>query len=270
MARQSFYDILKSSRVNIQAEYNRLHMMMYEGTDCITALDSIIENYFEYLPKELIGRTLSLDDFNDTYGFYFSKKKPVLMSPDDLISFCEYIVNFCIFLKSCAGPDMDEEEEYTINQVLKNIDGCIEDLGLMPLQKEGFTVYVPKDPTVIAVAEIVNEALAVNILEYHHHQLRGKLEKKKAILKLMADDIESERKMLRSINATLETQLFELLNKFVRHDHSKTPYIGEMSNKRIENCYDDIYQMWLLAKLELDHLERKRRVTELLKNINGN
>lgn len=270
MARKSFYDILKSSKVNIQAEYKRIYTMLYEGTDCIMGLDSIIENYFECLPEELIGRSLSLEDFNETYGFDFDKKAPILLNAEDLISFCEYVVNFCTFLDKCVGQEMDAEEKYAINVIMKNINGCIVDLGMTPLQKECFTVFVPKNSAITAVAEIVDEALAVSIMEYHHHQLKGKLEKKKAILKLMADDIESERKQLKSINSTLETQLFELLNKFVRHDHSQTPYIGEMTPRQIEECYDDIYQMWLLAKLELDHLERKKRVAELLKSINGN
>lgn len=53
------------------------------------------------------------------------------------------------------------------------------------------------------------------------------------ILKI-ADNIESERKTLKQVNSTLETQLFQLLNKFVRHDYSQTPYILSMDKKYIE------------------------------------
>lgn len=269
MVRRNFYDILSSTEVNIWAEYERMYTMVYKGTDSIEALESLIENYFEYLPTELIGRTLSIEDFNSTYDFCFVED-PIRLETEEVISFCEYIENFCNFLNASVGSYMDAEEKYSIGQIQKNIRGCVEDLGLMALRKGNFTVFVPKDSAVVAVAEIVDETLAVSVVEYHHYQLKGKSEKKKAILKLMADDIESERKTLRSINAKLETQLFELLNKFVRHDHSKTPYIEDMSPEQIENWYDDIYQMWLLAKLELNHLERKERVSELLKNINGN
>ena len=94
--------------------------------------------------------------------------------------------------------------------------------------------------------------------------------KKKAILKLMADDIEVERKKLSSINKTLENQLFQLMNKFIRHDQSQTPYIATMKPQEIEACYDDIYQMWLLAKLEIDHYaDRKGRVATLIDKLNN-
>ena len=87
----------------------------------------------------------------------------------------------------------------------------------------------------------------------------------------MADDIENDRKKLSSINKTLENQLYQLMNKFVRHDQSQTSYIATMKPQEIEECYDDIYQMWLLTKLEIDHYtDRKDRVSALLSNINGN
>ena len=42
-----------------------------------------------------------------------------------------------------------------------------------------------------------------------------------------------------------------------------------MSDEEIEAVYDDIYQMWLLAMLELDNVERKSRAKELLGRINS-
>jgi len=36
----------------------------------------------------------------------------------------------------------------------------------------------------------------------------------------------------------------------------------------VEECYDDIYQMWLIAKLGIDNIERKKRVEAVLKKIN--
>ena len=42
-----------------------------------------------------------------------------------------------------------------------------------------------------------------------------------------------------------------------------------MTDDEIEAVYDDIYQMWLLAQLELDHLDRKNRMKSLLEQINA-
>ena len=42
-----------------------------------------------------------------------------------------------------------------------------------------------------------------------------------------------------------------------------------MSTEELENTYDDIYQLWLLAILEIDNVERKQKMKDLLKKVNG-
>lgn len=87
-------------------------------------------------------------------------------------------------------------------------------------------------------------------------------------MKFLADDIEPKRKTLNGINKTLADNLFQMLQKFVRHNNEDNHYIKGLSPDKLEACYDDIYQMWLLAKLEIDNLECKKRVEETLKQIN--
>ena len=59
-----------------------------------------------------------------------------------------------------------------------------------------------------------------------------------------------------------------MLQKFVRHNNSDNPYISSLSPKEVEECYDDIYQMWLIAKLGIDNIERKKRGEAVLKKMN--
>lgn len=47
-------------------------------------------------------------------------------------------------------------------------------------------------------------------------------------------------------------------------------FVADMKDGDIEQWYDDIYQMCLLAFLELDHLERKERVKKLKEDIQKN
>lgn len=275
MARRNFYEILTETPLNLQAEYERIYKLFYEGTDSYRSIDDVIEYAFESLPKHLIGRTISLADFNKTYNFAFPDTiftdPGMPFSPvDDLLIFCEYIWNFCVGLLEHAMHTLDEDEYNSILHLQKMIIACMDDLKQMLAKRGELYIFVPKDPAVISVAEIVEKDMAVSILEYHHHRLKGDLAKKKAILKLMADDIEGDRQKLRNINRTLETQLFQLLNKFVRHDQAQTPYIGSMNPLEIEECYDDIYQMWLLARLEIDHYaDRKDRIADLIEKLNN-
>ena len=268
MARRNFYDIVTHSEFNLSAEYARLYTLFYDGTDLHCSVSDLVENAFECFPPYLVGRTINLSDFDDTYNFCFPRS-PFQLSTEVLITFCEYIWNFNVALLSHGARTIDEDDAESINHLQDKIYECMTDLGMMLHQAGNLFVFVEKSPEVVATIELVDAELAGDVLRYHHHSLKGDLTKKRTILKQMADNIESERKKLSAINKTLENQLFQLMNKFVRHDHSKTPYIATMQPREIEECYDDIYQMWLLAKLELDHYaERKDRVAHLLETIN--
>ena len=86
---------------------------------------------------------------------------------------------------------------------------------------------------------------------------------------MMYDDIEPNQRELEAVNRTLKSDLFQLMNKFIRHNNSDNKYIQTLNNNQLEAIYDDIYQLWLLAKLELDNVERNKRVKELLNAVNS-
>jgi hypothetical protein len=139
------------------------------------------------------------------------------------------------------------------------------------------TDLVPKDQAAISVAEIVDPNLSYRIIEYNHHSMKGDLERKKATLIALADKLEPKRAKLKQISTSLESDLFYLLNSVnVRHnnaDPSGKNYIkvvADMKDSEVEQWYNDIYQMCLLAFLELDHLEHKERVKQLKEDIQKN
>ena len=86
---------------------------------------------------------------------------------------------------------------------------------------------------------------------------------------MMYDDIEPNQRELEAVNRTLKSDLFQLMNKFIRHNNSDNKFIQTLNNNQLEAIYDDIYQLWLLAKLELDNVERNKRVKELLNAVNS-
>lgn len=269
MARRNFFDILTDSTINLTAEYNRIYSLFYEGDTTGYVIVDIVDDNFQLLPTFLKGRSISLSDFDKTHQFIFFKN-PGEISSDELISFCEYVFNLSDCTLKYAQQSIRYSEYEAIRFFLRVVFECMETLGLKQIKKENITIFVPKKPDVVAASEITNKDVAVNLLEYHHHSLKGNLSKKKLILKLMADDIESDRAKLRNVNKTLESQLFQMMNKFIRHDQAKTPYISTLEPKELEQCYDDIFQMWLLAKLEIDHYEeRSNRITLLLGKMNG-
>lgn len=268
--RSNMYDIIKGRRFNVVKEYARIWSLFNSADNigpCTTPLISLVDGNIQFFPDSFKNRALSLDDFNDTYGFKFNQPNEST-TVQELISYCEYVVTLCDHLWKYASISLDNESEYLKDDLCRTVEGCMDELGLIAAKRDEITIFVDKDPTVIAVAELVDEALAYDVKAFIHKQTKGDLQKKKIILKYLADDIEPQRNKLNSINKTLATNLFQMFQKFVRHNNNDNLYISSISPKEVEECYDDIYQMWLLAKLEIDNLERKKRVEDVLRKIN--
>lgn len=262
--RKNILEILNSADIDIEKEYSRIYSMFYYPYEYGgTPLASVVEKNFRKLDRRLIHRCLSLEDFDETYGYYF-EVQPQNFDIDYLISFSEYVANFVYAL--FRGNILNREE---LVKVMGHIKECMEDIGYQHIEKDAIIIFVEKNPAAIAVAEITKDDLAYSVLEYNHHKLKGDLISKKNILKNMADDIESDRKTLNNINKNFASNLFQLMNKFVRHDSSQDTYISNMTSSNLEEVYDDIYQMWLLAKMQLEYSNRSKIIDELIKNINN-
>ena len=219
--RRNFYEILNASQLNLRTEYERIYSILFCAKYFRTPIIDIISENFDFLPEYIRGRTLSLGDFNETYEFNFAVI-PATSCVDDIISICEYGWNLCSSVQKYAY-NMNDQDSYDINQALRIIDTTIRALYHKPIVKDKITIFVPEKQDVVAVAEFVETEVALNILEYNHYTLKGKLAKKKAILQIMANNIEPQRKTLNSINRTLADNLFQMFQKFKMFQKTKNP-----------------------------------------------
>lgn len=267
--RRNIYDILKSNKIDIKREYSRLFELYYYNYGIFDfaleehTIDSIVQKKFTSLYRGLIGRCISLEDFNHTYNYNFVEY-PNDFDIDYFINFCEYTYNF-----SNAILGQIQYGTQNIHGYLYNVKECMEELGYILFQKEGIYCFAIKSVEAIAVAEIVPDNISYKVLEYNHHKLNGDIVTKKSILFEFAREIEPKRKDLNNVNKNLSDTLFQLLNKFIRHNNDKNEFIANMTTKELEETYDDIYQLWLLAILEIDNVERKQKMKDLLKKVNG-
>ena len=269
--RVNMYDIINGQKFDVVKEYARI-WKLFNTADRVgpraVSLAEQIPSCMQFFPDSFKHRAITLDDFNDVFGFKFNPPNESV-TEDELISYCEYIVTLCDHLWVYAEDELEDDSDFLRDELFQTIESCMDELGLMAAKRDNITIFVNKDPTVTAVAEMVDESLSYDVKSYIHKQTKGNLQRKKTILKFLADDIEPERTKLRGINRTLEGNLFQMLQKFVRHNNEENPYIKGLSSDELETCYDDIYQMWLLAKLEIDNLERKKRVEATLRQINA-
>lgn len=272
MQRIPFSQVLKNASIDLRREYDRLYSLFcvqkhqdeFGNTktlkDCCAA--SFINLHFR-------GTCVSLDDFDDFYGYHF-EKVPSDFDIDYLVSFCEYSYNLAIYNQggeygmTMAGAFCSPMQFY-VQQVMR----VIESIGYMENAQNGVFDFVPKDQAAISVAEIVDTGLSYKVIEYNHHSMKGNLEKKKEVLLALSEKLESERKRLKQIDSSLETDLFYLLNNMnIRHNNidsgkKQNPAVVSMSKDELEHWYDDTYQMCLLAFMELDHIERKERIKKI-------
>lgn len=135
-------------------------------------------------------------------------------------------------------------------------------------------LVVQKDAAATAVAEISPQKLAFLIVKYHHYTLKGNIAEKKSILLALGNELEPKREKLTSINRKLINDIFFMLNNLdLRHnnrtagDKNYKENVANMSESELEDWYDELYQMILLAMLELDQQERSERVKQLKETI---
>ena len=191
-----------------------------------------------------------------------------------MVNFCEYTHNLVLYTEfnTWEYRYITPRDDY-LNQVNKVIDL----IGYM-FSKTDDNIYilVPRDQAMMAVAEIIDATLSYKVIEYNHFSMRGNIDKKKAVIRALADKLEPSRKKLHLISPKLEDCLFFALNNFnIRHnniEHGAKEYrelIAEMEKPTLEEWYDEIYQLCLLAFLELDNEERKSKFENMKKEMFG-
>lgn len=161
----------------------------------------------------------------------------------------------------------------------------LRDVMLDNLEKYNHKAYIDDEriliiedkPEVTAVAEIIEQDLAIDIIQYNHRSMQGEIELKKKILISLGSELEPKRKELQVLNKQLSEDIFFMLNNMnLRHNNRSKKdigkykeYVAKMTKARLEKWYDELYQMMLLAFLLLDNVDRTENVKELKEKIIG-
>lgn len=150
---------------------------------------------------------------------------------------------------------------------LMQIAQVIEKIGYMPLNQDGFVIYVEKSPAAISVAESeqIQKEISYKMISYNHHSMRGKLQEKKNTILKLAELLEAKRTELAKVDSRFCSDIFYLFNNLnIRHNNVDPSINGkfkqavaDMPPEELEHWYDETYQMCLLAFLRLEQADRK-------------
>ena len=169
-----FNEILKNAGFDIAQEYDRLYTLFYEednaGKFNTSTCRSFTTTYDFFNNKEnfrLIkfrGTTLDLQDFDKTHQLTY------IITPhtDDLeylISFCEYIINL---FNSFPSVETDFRIRNIARVFRTQIYQIIESTNYTQIEKDGCIIFVPKDVTVMAVSEIIDQDVSYKVIFYNH------------------------------------------------------------------------------------------------------
>lgn len=266
--RRNFSQVLKEGKVDIEKEYRNLYELFYgKQKDGKSMYDCISNNFLKIFFR---GTCLTLDEFDEYHGFFF-EKSPQNFNLDYLINFCEYVYNFIIYV-----DDSHFMGYLGRNFYFEQISRVIENIGYVESQEDSFVIFVPKDNVAIEVSksELIPDEVSYKIIAYNHHSMKSNLNAKKGTILKLADLLEPKRTQLKNVNKEFESDLFFLLNNCnIRHNNlnpdssSYKKVLADLSVKELENWYDEVFQMCLLAFMQLDYQERKYSITEFKKKI---
>ena len=263
--RRNFAQVLKSGKIDLKNEYTKLYRLFYakDNRDHISLSDLISANFEKF---HFAGTCLDLDEFDEMYGFHFDMH-PQDFDIDYLVLFCEYVYNFVANFDGRFFRDQFNQHFY-----MQHIGKIIEGIGYMHATENGLTIFVPRDNAAIAVSEsnLIPEDLSYKVIAYNHHSVKGDLGTKKQTLLLFADLLEPKRSTLEKADKNLASDLFFAFNNLnIRHNNVdpscpkfKQP-VADLTADQLEQWYDEVYQICLLAFMQLEHENRKVKLCSL-------
>ena len=276
--RKSIFDIAASS-INMKSEVNRIVAMSTEENNLYNYGNYNLFDYVDdYCFNDWSWRNhfIDVEDFLESVDYESMQKNAQNGDVDAFITLIELTYNFWYL----AYIRLENKEFGTKWQ---NNFFHLREVMLDNLEKYNYKAYFDSDrilviedkPEVTAVAEIVKQELALDIIRYNHRSLQGKIELKKTILLSLGAELEPKRKELQVLNKQLSEDIFYMLNSInIRHNNRSKKdkgkykeYVAKMSKTRLEKWYDELYQMILLAFLLLDNVQRAANVKELKEKL---
>ena len=276
--RRNIFELMNNNKIDVRREYIRIHRLFedeifythYSQKTMLNYVDTFFSNW------EKRGRNISVNDMFTSLGI---RDKGGLKDNtiENLILYIEVIINLIAIsdLKKLIPGDFEYSScDWNIYYMLNdNIERLLEDLNYeIKNLSDNQLIIVEKDAILSAVAE-TNKNIADKIIEYRRFVLKGKIENKREILNLLANEIEGMKPIFKGTTYSnlMDDVQFMLNNLNIRHNNMsgtyKKEYIVNLSSEELEKLYDKTFDMILGLYVVDKYLKSKDGIDELKKKI---
>lgn len=273
-----FFESLERE-IDFNQEYIKLENIMYEQ---VYAGDIYVNYWIERNFRKWKNRRnyTSFEELREHMGFVVKKKvhslEPVVcinkVDMNGYFLYCEMLYNIFFDLNSIMI--IPEGIQQRIDSIKETMRYNIEKTGFEIKMIENEHIIVEKNPVAIEVADIVPN-LSESIIEYNGYLLRGNLERKREILKKIADALEPKKSKFEKINKKSDYDNFTFMvnNMNIRHNNCDPngnnfrEKFAELDLKEKELWYDKIYSQALFLFVLLDYQDRKKDIEEFKRTI---
>lgn len=276
MERRNIFDVVREN-TDLDVEVERIQELF----DTVYTIENSIHSWtiYEVVNTDLFdewkcrGHCLELDDFL-ARAEYDALQDYASDGGEPLLLFIELIYNFWWLvdnkLKTLKDKLSTNRSFYLLQEIMDDVLAQM-NYKVYKLPEEECVLVGENKPEVTSVAEIIDHSLVLPVLQYNHFALKGDIKAKKGILLALGSDLEAKRTSLGKIDKQLCSDIFYMLNNMnLRHnnvnqeDEAKyKAHVAQITEDELEFWYDELYQMILLAYLELDNEERKEKITQL-------
>lgn len=263
-----FFESLERS-IDYQKEYNKIEeIVICEEYGSLIQEPESVERWLErnFRFWKMRGSFTTFAELRDHLGFGFSRSNRMFFFAKNIdinryFLYCEMLMN----LSNITQKTPFVFEQYKV--IFDTITCVIEKSGFEIKIVDSQYIIVEKNPVAIEVSDIVPELSDV-IIEYNHYLLRGDMERKKEILKRLADSLEPKREELAKIDKNKTHDFFFMVNNMnVRHNNCDMSDVkhyqkefATLSVKHQEGWYDMIYEQALTLYVLLNQDIRSKEI----------
>lgn len=184
---------------------------------------------------------------------------------DDILIYLEYVENILFLCEEWRNRHLEIQVMDEYGMLMQNIEAVLNTLNLEVICfKENQQVFLKeKNSSVNMVLETLEDDMAVEVVRYKHHTLKGNLPEKRKILAYLGLQFEKMRKSLKGMQCNVESDTGFLLNTFIRHNNDDKEFILKLSDEELEDWYDKTYELVLICFMQNRYLDLKKDISVL-------